>query len=121
MEPVNTAFQKFKDWYPNRVLLFPMGDFYEAFYDDAKVCSRLLGLTIASRSKGENSIPLVGIPMELLTISLKKLLAAGLTVGILGQYDLKTKAGIVKRDILRTITPGIYADSAAEGVSHGQC
>ena len=54
-------YRSFKEQYPDYVLFFRMGDFYEMFYEDAKIASRELGLALTSRSKGDNAIPLAGI------------------------------------------------------------
>ena len=64
LTPAMKQFHHFKEKYPDAVLFFRMGDFYETFYDDAKVCSRVLGLTLTSRSKGDNPIPLAGVPFH---------------------------------------------------------
>ena len=59
-------YKAFKDKYPDYVLLFRMGDFYEMFYDDARLASRLLGLALTARSKGPSAVPLAGIPYHAL-------------------------------------------------------
>ncbi len=55
-------FHKFKKMHPDCILFFRMGDFYETFYEDAKICSKVMGLTLTTRSKGANPIPLAGVP-----------------------------------------------------------
>ncbi|MFQ5414988.1 MAG: DNA mismatch repair protein MutS [Phycisphaerae bacterium] len=93
------------------VLLFRMGDFYETFYDDAVLCSKVLGLTLTSRSKGDNPVPLAGIPYHALDNYLNKLVAAGHKVAISEQVEDPKKAkGIVKRDIVRIVTAGTLTD-----------
>ena len=57
LTPAMKQYHHFKEKYPEAVLFFRMGDFYETFYEDARTCSRVLGLTLTSRSKGENPIP----------------------------------------------------------------
>ena len=69
------------------VLLFRMGDFYETFYDDAVLCSKVLGLTLTSRDKSTNPIPLAGIPHHALEGYLQKLVRAGYKVAISEQME----------------------------------
>ncbi len=98
---------------PDAILLFRMGDFYETFYDDAKVASRVLGITLTARNKGDNPIPLAGIPYHALDSYLHKLVAAGHKVAISEQVeDPKQAKGVVKREIVRIVTPGTLTDDA---------
>lgn len=98
---------------PDAILLFRMGDFYETFYDDAKTASRVLGITLTARSKGENPIPLAGIPYHALDSYLNKLVAAGFKVAISEQVENpKSAKGVVKREIVRIVTPGTLTDDA---------
>jgi len=95
------------------LLLFRMGDFYETFYEDAKTASRVLGITLTARSKGENPIPLAGIPYHALESYLQKLVAAGYRVAISEQVeDPKLAKGVVKREITRIVTAGTLTDDA---------
>jgi len=104
-------FSKFKQKYPDCILFFRMGDFYETFYEDAKTCSRVCGLTLTSRSKGDNPIPLAGVPYHAVDGYLKKMLQAGYRVAVCEQVeDPKTAKGVVKRDIVRIVTPGTLTD-----------
>jgi len=104
-------FQRFKQKYPDCILFFRMGDFYETFYEDAKVCSKVLGLTLTSRSKGENPVPLAGVPYHAVEGYLKKMLQAGFRVAVCEQVeDPKTAKGVVKRDVVRIVTPGTLTD-----------
>ena len=104
-------FHRFKQKYPDCILFFRMGDFYETFYEDAKTCSKVLGLTLTSRSKGKNPIPLAGVPYHAVDGYLKKMLQAGYKVAVCEQVeDPKTAKGVVKRDVVRIITPGTLTD-----------
>ena len=104
-------FSKFKVKYPDCILFFRMGDFYETFYEDAKTCSRVCGLTLTSRSKGSNPIPLAGVPYHAVDGYLKKMLQAGYRVAVCEQVeDPKTAKGVVKRDVVRIVTPGTITD-----------
>ncbi len=104
-------FARFKQKYPDCILFFRMGDFYETFYEDAKICSRICGLVLTSRSKGDNPIPLAGVPYHAVEGYLKKMLQAGYKVAVCEQVeDPKTAKGVVKRDIVRIVTPGTLTD-----------
>ena len=96
------------------VLLFRMGDFYETFYDDAVLCSKVLGIALTSRDKNsENPIPLAGIPYHALDGYLKKLVVAGYKVAISEQLeDAKQAKGVIKRDVVRIVTAGTLTDES---------
>jgi DNA mismatch repair protein MutS len=89
-----------------------MGDFYETFFEDAKTCSKALGLTLTSRDKGsDNPIPLAGVPYHAVDGYLRKMLQAGYKVAVCEQIeDPKTAKGLVKRDVVRVVTPGTLTD-----------
>jgi len=98
---------------PDALLLFRMGDFYEMFWEDAETASRVLGLTLTTRNKGENPIPLAGIPYHALASYLTKLVKAGYKVAISEQVeDPKQAKGVVKREVVRIVTPGTLTDDA---------
>lgn len=104
-------FHQFKARYPDAVLFFRMGDFYETFYEDARLTARVCGLTLTTRSKGDNPIPLAGVPWHALDGYLKKMLQAGHKVAICEQVeDPKTAVGVVKRDVVRVVTSGTLTD-----------
>jgi DNA mismatch repair protein MutS len=95
------------------LLLFRMGDFYELFFEDAKTASRILGLTLTSRDKGENPIPMAGFPYHQLESYLAKLIATGLRAAVCEQVeDPKLAKGIVKREVTRVVSPGTLTDDA---------
>ncbi|MHC4186121.1 MAG: MutS N-terminal domain-containing protein [Planctomycetota bacterium] len=111
LTPAMKQFSRFKQKYPDCILFFRMGDFYETFYDDAKICSKVCGLTLTSRNKGKNPIPLAGVPYHAVDGYLKKMLQAGYRVAVCEQVeDPKTAKGVVKRDIVRIVTPGTLTD-----------
>ena len=98
---------------PDALLLFRMGDFYELFYDDAITASQLLGLTLTSRDKGENPIPMAGFPYHQLESYLAKLIAAGMRAAVCEQVeDPRHAKGLVKREVTRIVTPGTLTDDA---------
>ena len=81
------------------ILLFRMGDFYELFHEDAKTAARVLGLTLTSRDKGDNPIPMAGFPHHQLDGYLGKLIKAGFRAAVCEQMeDPKLAKGLVKRE-----------------------
>ncbi|MFA7484642.1 MAG: DNA mismatch repair protein MutS [Phycisphaerae bacterium] len=111
LTPAMKQFHQVKQKYPDCILFFRMGDFYETFYEDAKTCSKVCGLTLTSRSKGDNPIPLAGVPYHAVDGYLKKMIQAGYKVAVCEQVeDPKTAKGVVKRDIVRIVTPGTLTD-----------
>ncbi len=113
LSPAMKQFRHFKQQHPDCILFFRMGDFYETFYEDAKTCSRVLGLTLTSRDKGSaNPVPLAGVPWHAVDGYLKKMLQAGYRVAVCEQVeDPKTAKGVVKRDVVRIVTPGTLTDA----------
>jgi len=106
-------YHRFKRQHPDAVLLFRMGDFYETFYDDAKVCARVCGLALTSRSHGQAAVPLAGFPYHALETYLKRLVAAGLRVAVCEQVqDPREAKGIVERDVVRVVTPGTLTEES---------
>jgi len=99
---------KIKEQYPDRLLFFRMGDFYEMFGDDAKIASEVLGITLTSRNHGKSGkIPLAGVPYHQGEKYLAGLLKAGYGVAVCEQVeDPKLAKGIVKRDVVEVLTPG---------------
>ncbi len=103
-----------KQQYRDAILFFRMGDFYEMFYEDALVAARALDLTLTSRSKdGQGtSIPMCGVPHHALDTYLARLVNKGYRVAICDQVEDPKKAkGIVKREIVRVVSPGTLTDS----------
>lgn len=107
LTPALKQFLNIKKEYPNSVLLFRMGDFYECFFEDAKIVSETLNITLTKRGKKSN-IPLAGVPYHALNTYLKKLVASGKTVTIIEQMEdpKLAKGRVVKREVVRTVTPG---------------
>ncbi|MCK5473214.1 MAG: DNA mismatch repair protein MutS, partial [Planctomycetes bacterium] len=111
LTPAMKQFHHFKQKYPDAILFFRMGDFYETFYEDARICSKVCGLTLTSRSKGENPIPLAGVPYHAVDGYIKKMLQAGYKVAVCEQIEnAKDAIGVVKRDVVRIITAGTLTD-----------
>lgn len=103
---------------PGALVLFRMGDFYELFGADAREASALLDLTLTSRDKGPDALPMAGFPHHQLDNQLVKLVAAGRRVAICEQIDGpassdgKTGRGLLRREVTRIVTPGIAADES---------
>ncbi|NIM99219.1 MAG: DNA mismatch repair protein MutS [candidate division Zixibacteria bacterium] len=116
--PLMQQYFKIKTHYPEEIVFFRMGDFYEMFGEDAKVASRILGIALTSRGqiKGRK-IPLAGIPYHAGDRYLAKLLKAGKKVVVCEQVeDPKLAKGIVKREVVEIITPGtVTLDGVIEG------
>jgi len=108
--PAMKQFHAFKKKHPDCILFFRMGDFYETFYEDAKICSKVCGLALTSRDKGRQT-PLAGVPYHAIDGYLKKMILAGYRVAVCEQVeDPKTAKGVVKRDVVRIVTPGTLTD-----------
>ena len=106
--PVMQQYLRIKKEYDDAILFFRMGDFYEMFFDDAKLCSRELGLTLTSRDKQKKDpVPMAGIPYHAVNGYLSKLLKKGYKVAICEQTSLPGKSkGPVSREVVQVVTPG---------------
>ncbi|MDZ4163817.1 MAG: DNA mismatch repair protein MutS [Smithellaceae bacterium] len=114
--PAMQQYLDIKDQHRDCIVLFRMGDFYEMFFDDAVIAARELSITLTTRNKNkEDAIPLAGFPYHALATYLGRLISKGYKVAICEQMeDPKTAKGVVKRDVVRIITPGLLA--AAENI-----
>ncbi len=108
LTPAMRQYKKLKQKYPDCLLLFRMGDFYEMFYEDAIIASKVLGITLTSRGKGVKKAPLAGIPIRAANTYIQRLINNGLKLAIAEQIeDPRTVKGrVVARDVVRVITPG---------------
>jgi DNA mismatch repair protein MutS len=108
LTPLMEQYLQIKDQYRDMILLYRMGDFYETFFDDAKVISRVLGIALTKRSHGKGGdAPLAGFPYHALDNYLPKLVQAGYKVAICEQVEDPKKAKVVvKREVVEVITPG---------------
>lgn len=111
--PLMRQYLEIKAKHQDAVLFFRLGDFYEMFMEDAVLASRILGITLTSRNKGdEDAVPLCGIPFHSSQGYIAKLVANGHKVAICEQVeDPKTAKGIVKREVVRVVTPGLVTDT----------
>ena len=115
--PLMKQYAQVKAKYPDTILLFRMGDFFETFEEDAKIAAKVLGITLTKRgNSAAGDIPLAGFPHHALDSYLPKLLKAGHRVAICEQLeDPKFAKGIVKRDVIEVVTPGVaYSDKVLE-------
>jgi DNA mismatch repair protein MutS len=110
--PVMQQFLGFKAEYPDMLLFFRMGDFYELFYDDAKKAARLLNITLTKRGKSAgNAIPMAGVPYHAVDNYLAKLIKLGESVAICEQIgDPALSKGPVERKVVRIVTPGTITE-----------
>jgi len=111
-------YREIKARHQDAILFFRMGDFYEMFYEDAEIASRALGLTLTSRNNGGSAeVPLAGVPVKAAAEYLRRLVQQGFKVSICEQTeDPKFAKGIVRREVVETVTPGAaYADDMLDG------
>jgi len=112
LTPMMEQYYQIKMAYPDALLLFRMGDFYEVFFEDADLTSRVLNIAKTHRGKlGESPIPMAGIPHHAATAYIDRLTAAGLKVAVCEQIENPEDAvGIVKRAVTQIVTPGLPYD-----------
>ena len=119
LTPMMKQYLEIKQNNPDSILFFRLGDFYEMFDDDARLASKELDLTLTSRDKGKHAkpeaeqIPMCGIPYHSSDSYIARLIAKGYKVAICEQMEDPAKAkGLVKRDIIRVVTPGTVTDAS---------
>ncbi|PIE31929.1 DNA mismatch repair protein MutS [candidate division KSB3 bacterium] len=113
--PMIKQYRRIKAEYPDTILFFRMGDFYEMFFEDAEVASKALQITLTSRKSNKSSpdVPLCGVPYHAVDTYLNRLIKQGFRVAICEQVeDPKQAKGIVKREVVRVVTPGTVLDSS---------
>jgi DNA mismatch repair protein MutS len=103
-----------KEAYPDAILFYRMGDFYEMFFEDAQVASRVLDITLTSRNKNDESpVPMCGVPHRAVSGYIARMIDHGYKVAVCDQIeDPAVAKGLVKRDVVRVITPGMIIDDA---------
>jgi DNA mismatch repair protein MutS len=111
--PMMRQYLEIKAAHPDAILFFRLGDFYEMFLDDAVVASRILDITLTSRNKGAaDEVPLCGVPFHSCQPYIAKLVQHGHRVAICEQVeDPKAAKGIVRREVVRVVTPGLVVDT----------
>ena len=115
LTPMMKQYMETKDQYQDCILFYRLGDFYEMFFDDALTASRELEITLTGKNCGqEERAPMCGVPYHAVESYLNKLVSKGYKVAICEQVeDPKTAKGIVKRDVVRIVTPGTNLDTQA--------
>jgi DNA mismatch repair protein MutS len=118
--PAMKQFYEMKSRYPDCILFFQMGDFYETFGEDAEVVSRELDITLTARGKDRNGerMPLAGVPIHAAETYISRMVQKGYRVAVCDQVeDPKTAKGVVRRDVVRVVTPGTVIDSGMIGTT----
>src|SRR5512147_1126725 len=116
LTPMMEQYFRIKELHPDALLFFRLGDFYEMFYEDAKIAAPILDIALTSRQK----IPMCGVPYHAVNSYLPKLLRQGFKVAICEQVeDPKAAKGVVRREVIKVLTPGtaveVETDEAKEG------
>lgn len=114
LSPMMQQYMAFKEQYPDALLFFRLGDFYEMFFEDAKTASKELELTLTGRDCGDGKrAPMCGVPYHAVDSYLGRLVAKGYKIVICEQMEDPALAkGLVDRDVVRIVTPGTVTDSA---------
>ncbi|HEV8310994.1 MAG TPA: DNA mismatch repair protein MutS [Methylomirabilota bacterium] len=111
--PMMRQYREWKRRYPDYLLLFRLGDFYEAFYEDAAVAARALDIALTSRQKGEGAIPMAGVPHHAVDGYIARLIRAGHKVALCDQVEAAPAKGrkLLRREVIRLITPGTVTEA----------
>ena len=112
MTPIRDQYLRIKQGYPDAIVLFRLGDFYETFDEDARLASRELDVVLTSKPMGKGiKVPLAGIPAHSLESYLARLIKKGHKVAICEQLsDPATSKGLLERDVVRVVTPGTVVE-----------
>ena len=115
MTPMMQKYLETKQEYPDCILFYRLGDFYEMFFEDAKTASKELEITLTGKNCGlEERAPMCGVPFHAVEGYLNKLVSKGYKVAICEQVeDPKMAKGLVKREVVRIVTPGTNLDAQA--------
>ena len=110
--PLMAQYNQAKAKYPDAILLFRVGDFYETFGEDAVKASRALGITLTSRNNGGSDVELAGFPHHAMDMYLPRLVRAGYRVAICEQMEKPVPGKVVRRSVTEVVTPGVTTDDA---------
>lgn len=112
LTPMMRQYYELKEQYPDSILFFRLGDFYEMFGDDAKLASKVLEIALTSREAGpQGRVPMCGVPHHAAEGYIEKLVRSGYRVALCEQLeDPREAKGVVKRDVVRVITPGTFIE-----------
>jgi DNA mismatch repair protein MutS len=108
--PMMRQYLETKARYPDAILFFRLGDFYEMFFEDAVTASEALQITLTSRAKGDDRVPMCGVPHHAARGYVARLLEKGFKVAICDQVEEPGKSAIVRREVTRVVTPGMVFD-----------
>lgn len=109
LTPMMEQYMEIKKNTEEALVFFRLGDFYELFFEDAKIASRVLDLVLTARGGGEDAIPMCGVPHHAAKSYIQKLVSNGYKVAIVEQVeDPKEAKGLVKREVVEIVTPGTY-------------
>src|ERR1700694_4284118 len=112
LSPIRRQYLELKRRQPEAILLFRLGDFYETFEDDAHLAARVLDITLTSREMGRGErLPMAGIPAHAAEAYIGRLIGQGIAVAIAEQIGTVSRNGIVPREIVRVLTPGMLLES----------
>lgn len=113
LTPMIKQYLSIKDDYPDAILLYRMGDFYEMFFEDAQLASRALEITLTSRNKNDaHPVPMCGVPVRAVQGYVARLIENGFKVALCDQVEDPAQAkGIVKREVVRVLTPGMILEN----------
>ena len=116
LTPMMRQYMDIKNKYEDCILFYRLGDFYEMFFEDAKTASKELELVLTGRECGlEDKAPMCGIPFHAATNYISRLVNKGFKVAICEQVEDAAQAkGIVKRDVIKVITPGTYSEASRD-------
>jgi len=105
--PMMQQYSQIKEKYPNCIIFFRLGDFYEMFMEDAKIGAEVLDITLTSRDRGKDGkIPMAGVPYHAVDSYLPRLVKAGYNVAICEQVGTPNGNNLMQREIVRVVTPG---------------
>ncbi|MDQ5940491.1 MAG: mismatch repair protein MutS, partial [Candidatus Dependentiae bacterium] len=111
--PLMAQYHQIKENYPDALLFFQVGDFYELFFDDAVQAARFLAITLTKRGKSNGvDIPLCGVPVHALHFYLTKLVKGGFSVALCDQRSKPQPGTVVERAVTKVYTPGTLTDAA---------
>ena len=115
LSPMMVQYKKIKENYPDTILMFRLGDFYEMFFEDALTASKALEITLTGKDCGlEERAPMCGVPFHAVDSYLNKLVQKGFKVAIAEQMeDPKAAKGLVRREVIRVVTPGTITSAQA--------
>ncbi len=112
LTPMMRQYLELKQAHPGCILMFRLGDFYEMFFEDAEVASRVLEITLTSRDKGEGAVPMCGVPWHAARGYIGRLVESGHKVAICDQVeDARQAKGLVRREVVQVVTPGLVTDT----------